>query len=74
MDRKLVWDVVNAWPYSREQTMVRARYCFGGLFLLLAVMVLLVPPAYSSCDPSSRAWYSWSEVSLSPTLWLILLV
>ena len=61
-DSKLLWDVAHAWPYSREQTVVRARYCVGGLFLLLAVMVLLVPPAHTSCNSPPHGFYSWSEV------------
>jgi len=63
---RLLWDVAHAWPYSREQTLLRARYCFGGLFLLLAVMVLLVPPAYTACE-DWRRWHSWAEL-VSPHL------
>jgi len=65
-DDRLLWDVAHAWPYSREQTLLRARYCFGGLFLLLAVMVLLVPPAYTACE-DWRRWHSWAEL-VSPHL------
>lgn len=42
----MAWDLVRAWPYSREETAQHVRFCCGGLFLLLAVLVLLVPPAF----------------------------
>ncbi|XP_043237745.1 inositol 1,4,5-triphosphate receptor associated 1-like isoform X1 [Amphibalanus amphitrite] len=43
---RVVWDLVRAWPYSREETAHHLRFCCGGLFLVLAVLVLLVPPAF----------------------------
>jgi len=42
---RVIWELMRGWPYSREQTAAHVRCFCGGLFLLLAVMVLIVPPA-----------------------------
>lgn len=44
-------DVLDAWPYSWEETSAHARHVCGGVFLVLALVVLLMPAIFSSAAP-----------------------